>query len=256
MAPLVASPPHQGSLFAGGDPTPTGVRPTRLHLDDTSWIDHAPGWLAGADTLFAILAGTLAWRRRRRPMYGVLVDEPRLSAPVDPAADRTPPVVAAIARRLAEAYDHPLDAVWANYYRDGRDSVAWHADRIGRHRVHPIVAIVSLGGPRRFALRPRGGSGTVRLPLASGDLLVMGGACQHDWEHAVPKAASAQPRISLTFRPAGPGVPRPRSGPAGVESTAHEDALGGRAQGRSHPQLPRHEHLAPLLTGDAPLEFQ
>ncbi|RMH68318.1 MAG: alpha-ketoglutarate-dependent dioxygenase AlkB, partial [Actinomyces sp.] len=172
-----------------------------------------PGWLAGADTLFAHLLTTLAWRSHRRPMYGSLVEEPRLGATVEAGPGTA--IVDAIVAALAERYGRRLDAVWANYYRDGRDSVAWHADRVGRHRVDPLVAIVSLGGPRRFALRPRGGPGpTHRLVLASGDLLVMGGACQHAWEHTVPKMAHAHPRISLTFRERGPGVrgtgsPRP-----------------------------------------------
>ena len=63
-----------------------------------------------------------------------------------------------------------------------------------------VVAIVSLGGPRKFLLRPKGGGRSRSYALASGDLLVMGGACQRSWEHSVPKAASAPPRMSVTFR--------------------------------------------------------
>ena len=103
-------------------------------------------------------------------------------------------------RWLDDRYGGGVDADFVNYYRDGNDSVAWHADRIGRHRVDPIVAICSLGGPRRFQLRPKGGGESVRFLLGSGDLLVMGGACQHDWEHCVPKMAHAPPRMSITMR--------------------------------------------------------
>ena len=87
-------------------------------------------------------------------------------------------------------------------YRDGRDSVAWHGDRIGRSSTEDtIVAIVVLGQPRALLLRPRGGGATLRHDLGHGDLIAMGGSCQRTWEHAVPKSARhAGPRISIQFR--------------------------------------------------------
>ena len=88
------------------------------------------------------------------------------------------------------------------FYRDGRDSVAWHGDRIGRGRhSDTMVAIVSFGDPRRLALRPRGGGDSIAVEMGHGDLVVMGGSCQRTWEHSVPKAAHAGPRISVQFRP-------------------------------------------------------
>ena len=93
-----------------------------------------------------------------------------------------------------------FDSIGCNYYRTGADSVAWHADRIRFYQEDPIVAIVSVGAPRPFLLRPRGGGRSRSFLLGQGDLLVMGGACQHDWEHTVPKVASAGPRISITYR--------------------------------------------------------
>ena len=70
-----------------------------------------------------------------------------------------------------------------------------------------MVAIVSVGGPRAFLLRPRGGGLVLRHDLGHGDLIVMGGSCQRTWEHAVPKTARAAPstgpRISIQFRPRG-----------------------------------------------------
>jgi len=90
-------------------------------------------------------------------------------------------------------------------YRDGRDSVAWHGDTIGRGATHDtMVAILSVGAPRALLLRPRGGGPVVKHELGHGDLLVMGGSCQRTWEHAVPKTArAAGPRISVQFRPRG-----------------------------------------------------
>jgi alkylated DNA repair dioxygenase AlkB len=93
------------------------------------------------------------------------------------------------------------------FYRDGRDSVAWHGDTIGRGSSEDtMVAILSLGEARPLLLRPRGGGSgeTLRYLLGHGDLLVMGGSCQRTWEHAVPKSARPTgPRISVQFRPRG-----------------------------------------------------
>ena len=88
-------------------------------------------------------------------------------------------------------------------YRDGRDSVAWHGDRIGRGSSEDtMVAIVSFGSPRPLLLRPVGGGESLRFPLGHGDLVVMGGSCQRTWEHCIPKTAKpVGPRVSVQFRP-------------------------------------------------------
>ena len=99
----------------------------------------------------------------------------------------------------------PFRTAGCCYYRDGRDSVAWHGDTIGRGATDDtMVAIVSVGDPRRLALRQRDradGSDSLSFEMGHGDLLVMGGSCQRTWEHAVPKVAAAGPRISIQFRP-------------------------------------------------------
>ena len=133
-------------------------------------------------------------------MYGQMVDEPRLGAQLKCSAAGTPQIVNLMDSALGERYGEDVTSVWVNYYRDGRDSVAWHSDRIDINPDDSLVAIVSLGGPRRFLLRPKGGGRSRALTLASGDLLVMGGACQRSWEHSVPKTATAPPRMSVTFR--------------------------------------------------------
>ncbi len=93
----------------------------------------------------------------------------------------------------------PLRTVGICLYRDGRDSVAWHGDRIGRRRDgDTLVAIVSLGSRRRFLLRPRGGGPSRRFELGGGDLLVMGGSCQRTWEHSVPKTSRPSDRASAS----------------------------------------------------------
>lgn len=201
----------QGSLFGWAEPEVDPGFPglERIHLDDSSWIDHLPGWLRGADLVFAELVARVQWRQRQVVMYDRLLPEPRLTAWWT-AADRRPellPILGQMRRALDCRYDRVFDSTGCNYYRDGRDSVAWHGDRV-RHLADPIVAIVSVGEPRPFSIRPRGGGGvSVSHPLGHGDLLVMGGACQTDWEHSVPKVAAAGPRISITFRHGAPPPP-------------------------------------------------
>ena len=171
----------------------------RVRLDDQCWVDHCPGWLAASDELMADLASSAAWQQRERPMYDAVVTEPRLvtgwthglmPAPVD-----------ALRASLSEHYSMELDSCHVNLYRNGADSVAWHGDTVRKVLRNPLVAIVSLGEPRRFLLRPRGGGSSRAFLLGGGDLLVMGGAAQHQWEHSVPKSRrDLGPRMSVTFR--------------------------------------------------------
>jgi alkylated DNA repair dioxygenase AlkB len=147
-------------------------------------------------------------------MYERVVDVPRLVAGL-PEDGPGHPVLAQATAALSERYGLPLDQISLAYYRDGRDSVAWHGDRLGRLADDTVVAILSVGTPRHFLLRPAfsGGrpafSGGQPAPagasrafdLGWGDLLVMGGSCQRTWQHAVPKAAFAEPRMSIQFRP-------------------------------------------------------
>ncbi|MEO6989820.1 MAG: alpha-ketoglutarate-dependent dioxygenase AlkB, partial [Aquihabitans sp.] len=105
-----------------------------------------------------------------------------------------------LGRALSLRYGLDLRSVNANWYRNGQDSVAWHGDNSGRVADTTVVAIVSLGAPRRFMLRARGGGPSTRVVVGPGDLLVMGGTCQRTFDHAIPKMANAGPRISLMFR--------------------------------------------------------
>jgi alkylated DNA repair dioxygenase AlkB len=194
----------------------TFARCDRVALDETSWVDVAPGWLDGAHDVFTALVDSLPWRQRRAvPMYDRLVDEPRLTSWWRSADGPEPlPILAEARHLLTERYGAPFDSIGFNLYRDGHDSVAWHGDRHRRHVVDPVVAIVSVGDARTFGLRPRptersASQGTAcasrRWELGHGDLLVMGGSCQHDWQHCVPKTrpglrSSVGPRLSITFR--------------------------------------------------------
>ena len=139
-------------------------------------------------------------------MYDNVVDVPRLLHNYG-IGELLPHRALTEAREALNAYyrpelGEPFVTAGCCYYRDGHDSVAWHGDRIGRgDREDTMVAIVSLGDPRRLALRPRGGGASLSFTLGHGDLLVMGGSCQRTWEHSVPKVAHAGPRLSVQFRP-------------------------------------------------------
>ena len=174
----------------------------RIQLDESSWVDHAPAWVGGSDDLFAELVASSAWEQRSRRMYDRRVEEPRLTAWWRASTGRPlqPPILERMRSLLSARYGVELDSMGLNLYRDGRDSVAWHGDRIAKEIAEPVVAIVSVGHPRKFLLRhpPTGASRS--FVLGRGDLLVTGGACQRRWQHSVPKVTSAGPRISITFR--------------------------------------------------------
>ena len=110
------------------------------------------------------------------------------------------PVLAEIGDELTTRYRVAFGAVGLNYYRDGRDSVAPHADRELRDLDDTLVAVLTLGARRPFLVRAIAGGPSIDLAPASGDLLVMGGTCQRLYQHAVPKVVRAGPRISATWR--------------------------------------------------------
>jgi alkylated DNA repair dioxygenase AlkB len=219
---------------SGADPTAASgpVRPltglVRHRLALGAWVDLLPGWLTGLDDLLPTLLDDVPWHAERRPMYDRVVDVPRLLcfyAEHDPLPH---PALGTARSTLNEHYadelGEPFTTAGLCLYRDGADSVAWHGDTIGRGRtVDTMVAILSLGSPRDFLLRPRGGgaaaravagrtdgsrpvsgAGTIRHTLQHGDLIVMGGSCQRTWEHAIPKTTRpVGPRVSIQFRPRG-----------------------------------------------------
>ena len=174
----------------------------RIQLDDDSWVDYAPGWVTGSDRLFEEVLAGRDWGQRSRRMYDQKVREPRLTAPWNTQSGEAlePPILEEIRRALSERYGREFDSVGFNLYRDGQDSVAWHADRLRKDVPDPIVALVSLGEPRKFLLRPKGGGRSRAFLLGRGDLFVTGGQTQKMWEHSVPKVARAGPRISMAYR--------------------------------------------------------
>lgn len=194
----------QLDLFGRGephfDPTFRGVR--RFELEPDAWVEFVPGWLRGHQILLDTLLATTRFHSEQRLMYDRVVQVPRLYAVLAAGTPR-PPVIDAMQAVLSERYGEQFSRVSLGYYRDGRDSVAFHGDYVARSLPQALVATVSVGAPRRFLLRPTTGGKSRSFSLGRGDLLVMGGSCQRTWQHAIPKSLTlgAQPRIAIMFRP-------------------------------------------------------
>ena len=202
--------PSMLDLMAGPSTTlePLPGRLVRHQLTAGAWVDVLPGWVQGSDPVFETLLTEVDWRAERRPMYDGVVDVPRLLRWYGRGETLPHPVLTQAREQLSAHYEPELGEGFVTagmcLYRDGRDSVAWHGDTLGRSARHDtMVAIVSFGSPRYLMLRPRaGGAETLRFPLGHGDLIVMGGSCQRTWEHAIPKTAKpVGPRVSVQFRP-------------------------------------------------------
>jgi alkylated DNA repair dioxygenase AlkB len=191
---------RQLGLLAGGAPgLPSHGRvPARRHLGAGAWIDLAVDWLPGADAWFDLLATDGDWRAQSRPMYDAIVDVPRLVWSSE-HPETAVPGLADLRTWFERHYHRRFPSIGCNWYRDGRDSVATHRDRV-RSPSDTVVAIVSLGGRRPVIVRPDGGGPSERFHLGHGDLFVMGGSFQATHRHGVPKVAHADPRISVMFR--------------------------------------------------------
>ncbi|KRF35468.1 alpha-ketoglutarate-dependent dioxygenase AlkB [Nocardioides sp. Soil805] len=197
----------QSTLFDTAEvPSVSPPAPERRALAHGAWIDVQRNFLLAPDDVMAAMVEAVPWRAERRQMYDRVVDVPRLVHTYGVGEQLPHPVLVEAREALSEHYLPELHERFVTagccYYRDGQDSVAWHGDTIGRGRTQDtMVAIVSLGDPRRLALRPCGGGESIAVTMGHGDLVVMGGSCQRTWEHAVPKVASAGPRMSVQFRP-------------------------------------------------------
>src|ERR671916_3299503 len=203
---------HQPSMWDLAEETaltPLADRVVRHQLSRGAWVDHLPGWVEGSEAVLEVLLGDIGWRADRRQMYEREVAVPRLLRWYGGDEPLPHPLLTEAREALNAHYGlelgEPFVSAGMCLYRDGRDSVAWHGDRLGRGRsADTMVAIVSFGSPPPLLLRPVGGGEGLRFPLGHGDLVVMGGSCQRTWEHCVPKTARpVGPRVSVQFRPRG-----------------------------------------------------
>jgi len=184
--------------------------PERIELGDgSSWVDLTRGFVLEPNALLAELVDTVSWMQAGTWRYDHYVDERRLGAGI--RHDQAPPALRQSRLHLDAAYRVRFGDAVAIRYRDGSDFQGRHSDRQMKWLDDTLVAIVVIGTPRPFELRPRGDwrdpearadtTGEVRLQLGDGDLMVMGGRCQQDWLHGVPEAPGhTEPRISITWR--------------------------------------------------------
>ena len=154
------------------------------------------------------------WTQDTVCVYGKKHKEPRLTCLYGSALryagktmsplpwDQAPSALRQIRRSVEESTGCVYDVVLLNLYRDGRDKVSYHSDKDPSYGDNPTIASVSLGGMRKFVIRPyrEAPQESYSVELRSGDLIVMKGAMQRHWHHAVPPCKKAEPRINLTFR--------------------------------------------------------
>lgn len=175
----------------------------RVHLDETSWVDVGRGWVADVDEMFEALRDGVAWQKSRLFRYDHYVEERRLGSSWHRGQPLPHPALGELHRALQRHYKVTFDGFGLIQYRDGRDGQAFHRDTDMRWLDDTVIAIVSLGARRPWLLRPRGSrEATHDLAPGAGDLIVMGGRCQADWEHSVPYrlAGAVGVRISLQWR--------------------------------------------------------
>jgi alkylated DNA repair dioxygenase AlkB len=186
------------------------LAPERTWLDATSWVDVHRGWVRAPEVVYEEVVTGTVWHQGRVFRYERWVDEPRLGSfrrTDDPNAH---PVLIEAHRRLQQHYRVSFDGFALAHYRDGRDSVAFHRDREMRWLDDTIIGVLTLGATRPWLLRPRANRYDHEAPNrgathdfrpAGGDLLVLGGRCQADWEHAVPKVPGhVGGRVSVQWR--------------------------------------------------------
>jgi alkylated DNA repair dioxygenase AlkB len=172
----------------------------RVQLDEHSWLECVPGWLTRDDLLFQTLSESASWEQRKRWMFTEFVTEPRLTAEYRVLREAPISWLQTIGAALSSHYGVDYDSAWLNLYRNQHDGTGWHADKLPSRRLESIVPVLSLGATRRFLIRPRAGGKSILVAAAGGDLVVMGGRCQRDWVHSVPKETRGiAARISINF---------------------------------------------------------
>ena len=175
-----------------------------------------PQWLppALADALLAELIDRITWEVHRIRLFGREVDSPRLSCWIgDEGAGYRysgvrftprpwPLVLLPVRERLQRELAAPFNSVLANRYRSGRDAMGWHSDDEPELGATPLIASLSLGATRRFALKnKRDPANRLTLDLPHGSLLLMAGDTQRHYRHALPRTTRVVgERINLTFR--------------------------------------------------------
>jgi alkylated DNA repair dioxygenase AlkB len=184
----------------------------RIEAADGGVIVWEPAFLCGeaADALLARLQAEVPWRQEKTswghffPRLTAWYADPGLSYSYSGVTHHglawTEPLTE-VRRRVEAAAGAPFNSLLLNCYRDGQDSIGFHADDERELGPNPIVPSLSLGATRTFVLRHNATAARLKFDLTHGSLLIMGGTLQHHWKHALPRVRGpVGQRINLTFR--------------------------------------------------------
>lgn len=166
-----------------------------------------------ADELFTQLNATCAWQTEDILIFGKWHKVPRLMcwygdegafyrySGVKHQPLPWTPVLLNIKEKVQQQCQCEFNSVLLNLYRDGQDSMGYHADDEKELGKNPVIASLSFGAERLFKLQHKRHKITLDILLGHGDLLLMAGTLQQHWRHALPKTKQPKtPRINLTFR--------------------------------------------------------
>jgi alkylated DNA repair dioxygenase AlkB len=181
----------------------------RVQLDTRSWVDVVRGLVVAPDRVHDELLDGVRWRQGSSFRYERRIADTRLSA--SQSGQHRHPALAAVESWLVRRYRVHFTGVVLTQYRNEREALGFHRDTGMTWLDDTLVAVLSLGAHRPWYLRPETGRqrftddddrrDVVDVSPSGGDLLVMGGACQKEWLHAVPPVAGAVGcRISAQWR--------------------------------------------------------
>ena len=182
----------------------------RVELGGGAWVDVARGWVTDADAVGEHLLASVPWQTSQLFRYDHVVEERRLGSWWKRGNPLPHPALADATRALQHRYRVQFDGFGLIQYRDGNDGQAFHRDTDMRWLDDTVIAVLTFGARRPWLLRPYsakhtdapGRGATHDLAPGPGDLIVMGGRCQRDWEHSVPYMAGSivGPRVSTQWR--------------------------------------------------------
>lgn len=172
----------------------------RTWLDEHSWVDVVRGFAHDTDATFERLVNEVAWTQNRQIRGGRKVDDPRLDGMLRFEQAEADPMFRFTRLILDARYRVKLAGPHLVYYRNGRDSMGFHRDDEMRWLDNTVIAGLALGATRPFQLVARAGGDVTSIDVGAGDLYVMGGRCQADWYHGVPKLPECGPKISAVWR--------------------------------------------------------
>ena len=167
-----------------------------------------------SESIMQALISEIDWKQYQIKIFGKTLDQPRLTAyygedhpyyaysniKLQPIPFT--PILLSIKNKIEALTLEKFNGVLLNYYRNGDDSMGWHADDEKELGTNPVIASLSFGASRNFQLQHSLDKSISKATIVLNDasLLIMKGVTQHFWKHQIPKQKNKGPRINLTFR--------------------------------------------------------